>query len=56
VAASAEGVAKLIATKGRPAADDGRRLRDEVDSLIAVIHRTCTGGQQTTREVGVARG
>jgi CheY-like chemotaxis protein/HPt (histidine-containing phosphotransfer) domain-containing protein len=56
LAASAEGVAKSIGSK-RPAAADGRRLREQIDALIAVIHNTCKGGQQqTTREVGVARG
>jgi CheY-like chemotaxis protein len=55
VAASAEGVAKSVARTGRGAADAGR-LRDEIDALIGVIHSTCKGGQQTTREVGVARG
>jgi CheY-like chemotaxis protein len=56
VAASAEGVAKSIAGKGGAAAD-ARRLRDEIDALIGVIHGTCKGGQQqTTKEVGVARG
>jgi CheY-like chemotaxis protein len=55
VAASAEGVAKSVAAKGPAAATDGRRLRDEIDALIGVIHGTC-GQQQTAREVGIARG
>jgi CheY-like chemotaxis protein/HPt (histidine-containing phosphotransfer) domain-containing protein len=56
VAANAESVAKSLAGKGRVAAD-ARRLREQIDALIGVIHSTCKGGQQqTTREVGVARG
>jgi CheY-like chemotaxis protein len=56
VAASAERVAKSIATNGSMAAADGLRLRDGIYSLIAVIHGACGGGRQTTREVGIARG
>jgi CheY-like chemotaxis protein/HPt (histidine-containing phosphotransfer) domain-containing protein len=55
VAASAERVAKSLAGKGRAAAGDARRLREQIDALIGVIHSTCKGGRQATREVGVAR-
>ena len=55
LAAKAEGVARSVAKQGSVAAD-GRRLRDEIGSLIGVINSACDGSRQTTREVGIARG
>jgi CheY-like chemotaxis protein/HPt (histidine-containing phosphotransfer) domain-containing protein len=56
VAASAEGVAKSMARAGDSLAA-GRKLKGEIDALIAVIRGTCAGSRtKTNTEAGVARG